>query len=315
MSSELESLKRRITELEAENAELRKENTEIPYLRNKLSVSDAEIAELKRMNIEFLRANEEYNERRDAENAKLKAENAEFRDRFTKVEQNQTRGFSKENDHPLNDNSSNNSSVAVPEYDPVTLKKNKGIGWHMVQRVTCSADRISRLTNPQIEYIIEQVKSKTITSHVNEISETMANTSANGSNSDDPKGNNSSETTDVSDEDDFEKMIMKAFEEDEARIEKERQNEMSTNVVTPAKADNYNDVYFDEEDLKEEEGESNEVKSDDENDSSNSEEEMPDESDDDGYSGCGGYNEYGESDRGYYYDLSSGKKTSKILII
>ncbi|CAG8675222.1 41357_t:CDS:2, partial [Gigaspora margarita] len=109
-------------------------------------------------------------------------------------------------------------------------------------------------------------------------------------------------------EDDFDRMIMKVFEE-EARIEKERRNEMSTNVVTPAKADNYDDVYFDE-DLKEEEGESNEVKSDDENDS---EEEMPDELDDDGYSGCGGYHEYGESDRGYYYDLSSGKKTYTYL--
>ena len=50
VSSKLESLKQRITKLEAENAELRKENTEIPYLRNKLSVSDAEIAVLKPMN-------------------------------------------------------------------------------------------------------------------------------------------------------------------------------------------------------------------------------------------------------------------------
>src|SRR5436190_23722358 len=65
MSSELEVLKQRIIELEAENAE-------IPDLRRKLSVSDAEIAELKRRNIEFLRANKEYNERRDAENAKLR---------------------------------------------------------------------------------------------------------------------------------------------------------------------------------------------------------------------------------------------------
>ena len=32
----------------------------------------------------------------------------------------------------------------------------------MVNRVTCSADRISKLTNPQIEFIIEQVKSKTV---------------------------------------------------------------------------------------------------------------------------------------------------------
>jgi len=90
MSSELEVLKQRITELEAENveiaelrkenaelrkenAELRKENTEISDLRFKLSVSDAEIAELKRRNAEALRANAEYNEMRDAENAKLKA--------------------------------------------------------------------------------------------------------------------------------------------------------------------------------------------------------------------------------------------------
>ncbi|PKB98630.1 hypothetical protein RhiirA5_366880 [Rhizophagus irregularis] len=63
MTSELELSKQRITELEAENVNLRR----------KLSVSDAEIAELKRRNNEFLRANKEYNERRDAENAKLRA--------------------------------------------------------------------------------------------------------------------------------------------------------------------------------------------------------------------------------------------------
>src|SRR6266542_1833704 len=113
MSSKLEVLKQRITELEsknvkleAENAELRKENTEISYLRNKLSVSDAEIAELKRRNIKFLRANEEYNERRDADNAKLRAENVEFRDRLTKVEQKQTL----QSALTANDNSSNISS-------------------------------------------------------------------------------------------------------------------------------------------------------------------------------------------------------------
>ncbi|CAG8664721.1 6652_t:CDS:1, partial [Diversispora eburnea] len=48
------------------------------------------------------------------------------------------------------------------EYDPVTLKKINGIGWHMVNRVTCSADSISRLTNPQIQYIIDYVTSKTV---------------------------------------------------------------------------------------------------------------------------------------------------------
>ena len=93
----------------------------------------------------------------------------------------------------------------------------------MVQRVTCSADKISKLTNPQIDYIIEQVKSKTITSYVNEISETMANTSANDPNTDDPRETIlATPQMFLSDEDDFEKMI-------EARIEKERQNEMSSN--------------------------------------------------------------------------------------
>ncbi|CAB4391000.1 unnamed protein product [Rhizophagus irregularis] len=111
MPSELESLKQRITELEAkndkleaENAELRKENTEIHDLRIKLSISDAEIAQLKRMNAETLRANGEYNERRDAKEKKLEAKikemESEFRDRFTKVEQKQS----------LIDNSSNNTS-------------------------------------------------------------------------------------------------------------------------------------------------------------------------------------------------------------
>src|ERR1041384_7343133 len=112
MSSELEVLKQRIIELEAENAELRKENTEIRDLRFKLSVSDAEIAELKRRNAEALRSNAEYNERRDAENTKLRArieelesENVEFRDRLTKVEQRQML-----NDPKGNNSSSNSSS-------------------------------------------------------------------------------------------------------------------------------------------------------------------------------------------------------------
>ena len=113
MSSELEVLKQRITELEAENAE-------IFDLRFKLSVSDAEIVELKRRNAETLRSNAEYNERRDAENAKLKARieemESEFGDRITKVEQKQTL----QSALTANDNSSNNSSpsfnsVAVPE--------------------------------------------------------------------------------------------------------------------------------------------------------------------------------------------------------
>src|SRR5204862_507339 len=89
--------------------------TEIRDLRIKLSVSDAEIAELKRRNNEFLRANKEYNERRDAENAKLRAENIEFRDRLTKVEQNQTlQNALTANDNSSNNNSSNFNLVAEP---------------------------------------------------------------------------------------------------------------------------------------------------------------------------------------------------------
>ncbi|CAG8743516.1 6017_t:CDS:2, partial [Gigaspora rosea] len=74
MASELEVLKQRITELEAENAELRKENTEIPDLRRKLveipdlrrkiSVFDAERAELMRIIAETLKMTKEERMRR-----------------------------------------------------------------------------------------------------------------------------------------------------------------------------------------------------------------------------------------------------------
>ena len=127
MSSELELSKQRITELKAE----------ISGLRIKLSVSDAEIAELKRMRTEVLRANGEYNERRDAENVKLKAiieelksENVELRDRVTKVEQrqvlNEPRGASH---NSSNNNSSSFNSVALEEkdMDSFLLKAHKKI--------------------------------------------------------------------------------------------------------------------------------------------------------------------------------------------
>ncbi|CAI2186908.1 17468_t:CDS:10 [Funneliformis geosporum] len=125
------------------------------------------------------------------------------------------------------------------EYDPKTLKRIDGIPGYMVNQVTYSVDSISRLTNSQIEYIIEQVKSKTITSSVNEISEPVVNASAN-----DPADDNFSDAS----EDDFEKTIREAFEEHDATIEKERQNKTSSNVVTPAKglrsnrANDYDDL-------------------------------------------------------------------------
>ncbi|RIA89765.1 hypothetical protein C1645_738389 [Glomus cerebriforme] len=68
------------------------------------------------------------------------------------------------------------------KYDPITLKKIKDIGGYIVQQITYSADKISKLTNSQIK---EQVKSKTNTSHINKISKAMANTSANDPNLDD----------------------------------------------------------------------------------------------------------------------------------
>jgi hypothetical protein len=131
MSSELELLKQRITELEAENveiaelrkknAELRKENTDFRKentdFRMKFANFEAERAELKCRIAKTLRMTEEERTRHDAENVKLRAtieelkknntkESAELRDGITKVEEKQT----------LNDNvtkvtnSSNNSS-------------------------------------------------------------------------------------------------------------------------------------------------------------------------------------------------------------
>src|SRR6266496_5457197 len=113
MSSEFELLKQRIIELEAENAELRKEITEISYLRN---MSDAEIAELKCRNIEFLRVNEEYNERRDGKINKLEQKNKELETRLAIVEQaslpveeQQMLDDNTPNDNTPNDNTPNNN--------------------------------------------------------------------------------------------------------------------------------------------------------------------------------------------------------------
>ncbi len=41
------------------------------------------------------------------------------------------------------------------EYDSVTLKKINDIAGYMVNWITCNADRILKLTNSQIKYIIE----------------------------------------------------------------------------------------------------------------------------------------------------------------
>ncbi|EXX66277.1 hypothetical protein RhiirA1_474281 [Rhizophagus irregularis] len=83
----------------------------------------------------------------------------------------------------------------------------------------------------------------------------------------------------------------------------------------PPKANDYDDLYYDDPmSLSMKKG-TNEIKLDDENDENDSEEEMPDESDnDDGYDGYGGYNEYGECDRGYYYrNRRYERKTSSMM--
>src|SRR5256714_7303761 len=113
MSSELEVLKQRIIELEAENAE-------IPDLKRKLSVSDTEIAELKRRNTEFLRANKEYNERRDAKVNKLEQKNKELETRLAIVEQASLPVEEQSyNDNPSDDSTSNFNSVAEYHEKPL----------------------------------------------------------------------------------------------------------------------------------------------------------------------------------------------------
>ncbi|CAB4379293.1 unnamed protein product [Rhizophagus irregularis] len=90
--------------------------------------------------------------------------------------------------------------------------------------------------------------------------------------------------------------------ENEARVEKEEVNE------SPRVQSN-DDVYFNEE--VDHDSTPHPVKETSDNDS---EEEMPDESDDDEYDRYGGYNEYGECDRGYYYrDGRYERKTSPMM--
>ncbi|CAG8697234.1 4665_t:CDS:1, partial [Ambispora gerdemannii] len=68
----LELLKQYITELKVENIDLRR----------KFLMFDAEIAELKYRNIEFLRTNKKYNKRHDVKIKKLKQKNAKLKIRL-----------------------------------------------------------------------------------------------------------------------------------------------------------------------------------------------------------------------------------------
>src|SRR3954471_9733130 len=91
MQSEIDSLRQRITELEAEKAELEAKNSEL------LKRVIEETTKYKAENDE-LRVRIEELEKNKTDTAKLVSENVELRDRVTKVEQRQLQ----------NDNSSNN---------------------------------------------------------------------------------------------------------------------------------------------------------------------------------------------------------------
>ncbi|CAI2182674.1 5605_t:CDS:2 [Funneliformis geosporum] len=110
------------------------------------------------------------------------------------------------------------------KYDPLTLKKIKDIPDYMIQRVTCSADKILRLINPQIKYIIEQVKSKITTSPLNKIPKTVATTSVHDSD------DNFSDTSDV----------MDYFKKEERANDLIEKNSKKSEII--AKADNDDNV-------------------------------------------------------------------------
>ncbi|RGB39846.1 hypothetical protein C1646_445593 [Rhizophagus diaphanus] len=113
MSSELEVLKQRIIELEAENAEipeLRKKLAEIPELRKKLAEVEARNVEIEARNAELMKQMIVENNRRDA---RIEDTN----DRVTKLEQKQL-----QNDDTPNNNLSNFNSGAEHHEEPLEDK-------------------------------------------------------------------------------------------------------------------------------------------------------------------------------------------------
>uniref|UniRef100_U9TAC0 Uncharacterized protein n=2 Tax=Rhizophagus irregularis TaxID=588596 RepID=U9TAC0_RHIID len=109
----LEKVQKLVKALEESRKIKRVKSGELP----KCLKSDAEIAEFKRKNTEFLKANKKYNERYDAENAKLRVRikemESEFGDRITKVEQNQLQ----------NDNSVTKQLPMVAHYEKPLVDK------------------------------------------------------------------------------------------------------------------------------------------------------------------------------------------------
>ncbi|PKC54400.1 hypothetical protein RhiirA1_403648 [Rhizophagus irregularis] len=113
----LEKVQKLVKALEESRKIKRVKSGELP----KCLKSDAEIAEFKRKNTEFLKANKKYNERYDAENAKLRVRikemESEFGDRITKVEQNQLQ----------NDNSVTKQLPMVAHYEKPLVDKEMDI--------------------------------------------------------------------------------------------------------------------------------------------------------------------------------------------
>ncbi|CAG8816912.1 332_t:CDS:2 [Gigaspora margarita] len=390
MASELKVLKQRITELEAKNAELGKENTEIRNLKFKLSVSDAEIAELKRRNAEFLRANREYNEKRDAKIKKLEQKNAELEARLAVVE----KSYVVVAGQPQNDKEA--ISEVLPEISApnnntdIKPSKDQKMDTFLDDAHKKSASNAIRQRNREKKLLCESSTKdlsgddKESRSHKKKLEaennvQDVFDFTMDGSEKKQPEGashmteilltgrkeNNCQEKiesqgglAELSSSDilqNINRLYENACTAENERVKVNQAKilcwrnfiieldnsigeimikEKNPNTELPDDQEGSN--IDSEEEISEEvskstspipisydfnslgpvnadDGDPNSI-----NDNSNSyysEEEMPDESDNDGYSGCGRYNKYGESDKGYYYDLSSRKKTSKILII
>ncbi|PKC53870.1 hypothetical protein RhiirA1_508854 [Rhizophagus irregularis] len=187
---------------------------------------------------------------------------------------------------------------------------------------TYSANSISELSDSQIQTIIDYFSENPNTEFPDDRNGPITDSEEEISNDQDNILEEEQANTLVSAmrvEADFDKMIMEAFKEKEARIEKEKQNKTSSNVVTPAKVNIYDDVYFDDEfdhnlpnPIPRPDKGTNDTETEDDSDC-NSEEEMPDDSDNE-YDRYGGYNEYGECNRGYYYhDGRYERKTSPMM--
>ncbi|GBC00293.1 hypothetical protein RclHR1_03800009 [Rhizophagus clarus] len=114
MQTEIDSLRQRITELEAEKAELKAEleakNSEIPELRKKLAEVEARNVEIEARNAELMKQMIEENNRRDA---RIEDTN----DRVAKLEQKQL-----QKDNTPNNNLSNFNSAEDHHEKPLDDK-------------------------------------------------------------------------------------------------------------------------------------------------------------------------------------------------